>query len=120
MELKFDEKGLIPAIVQDFYTKQVLTLAYMNRESLEITMKEGRTCFWSRSRQKLWRKGESSGNYQKVVSMTADCDGDALVIEVIKEGPACHTGRESCFFNEVYQSPEHQLEIGRASCRERV
>ena len=106
MELKFDEKGLIPAIVQDFYTKQVLTLAYMNRESLEITMKEGRTCFWSRSRQKLWRKGESSGNYQKVVSMTADCDGDALVIEVIKEGPACHTGRESCFFNEVYQSPE--------------
>ena len=83
MELKFDEKGLIPAIVQDFYTKQVLTLAYMNRESLEITMKEGRTCFWSRSRQKLWRKGESSGNYQKVVSMTADCDGDALVIEVI-------------------------------------
>ena len=106
MELKFDEKGLIPAIVQDFYTKQVLTLAYMNRESLEITMKEGRTCFWSRSRQKLWRKGESSGIYQKVVSMTADCDGDALVIEVIKEGPACHTGRESCFFNEVYQSPE--------------
>ena len=106
MELKFDEKGLIPAIVQDFYTKQVLTLAYMNKESLEITMKEGRTCFWSRSRQKLWRKGESSGNYQKVVSMTADCDGDALVIEVIKEGPACHTGRESCFFNEVYQSPE--------------
>lgn len=106
MELKFDEKGLIPAIVQDFYTKQVLTLAYMNRESLEITMKEGRTCFWSRSRQELWRKGESSGNYQKVVSMTADCDGDALVIEVIKEGPACHTGRESCFFNEVYQSPE--------------
>ena len=104
--MKFDEKGLIPAIVQDFYTKQVLTLAYMNRESLEITMKEGRTCFWSRSRQKLWRKGESSGNYQKVVSMTADCDGDALVIEVIKEGPACHTGRESCFFNEVYQSPE--------------
>ena len=106
MELKFDEKGLIPAIVQDFYTKQVLTLAYMNRESLEITMKEGRTCFWSRSRQKLWRKGESSGNYQKVVSMTVDCDGDALVIEVIKEGPACHTGRESCFFNEVYQSSE--------------
>lgn len=106
MELKFDEKGLIPAIVQDFYTKQVLTLAYMNRESLEITMTEGRTCFWSRSRQKLWRKGESSGNYQKVVSMTADCDGDALVIEVIKEGPACHTGRESCFFNEVYQSSE--------------
>ena len=91
MELKFDEKGLIPAIVQDFYTKQVLTLAYMNRESLEITMKEGRTCFWSRSRQKLWRKGESSGNYQKVVSMTADCDGDALVIEVIKEGPACRS-----------------------------
>lgn len=106
MNLKFDENGLIPAIVQDFYTKKVLTLAYMNEESLEITKKEGRTCFWSRSRQELWRKGETSGNYQKVVNITADCDSDALVIEVIKNGPACHTGADSCFFNNVYQSEE--------------
>lgn len=103
MELKFDEKGLIPAIVQDYYTKEVLTVAYMNEESLAITMKEGKTCFYSRSRQELWRKGESSGNYQKVVSIKADCDRDALVVEVIKDGPACHTGAESCFFNDVYQ-----------------
>ena len=102
----FDEKGLIPAIVQDFYTKEVLTLAYMNEESLEITKKEGYTCFWSRSRQELWRKGETSGNRQKVVSITADCDGDALVVEVIKDGPACHTGAESCFFNNIYQSED--------------
>ena len=106
MELKFDEKGLIPAIVQDYYSKQVLTVAYMNRESLDITMKEGYTCFWSRSRQELWRKGETSGNRQKVVSITADCDQDALVVEVIKDGPACHTGTESCFFNEVYQAED--------------
>ena len=106
MELKFDEKGLIPAIVQDYYSKQVLTVAYMNRESLDITMKEGYTCFWSRSRQELWRKGETSGNRQKVVSITADCDQDALVVEVIKDGPACHTGAESCFFNEVYQAED--------------
>ena len=106
MELKFDEKGLIPAIVQDYYTKQVLTLAYMNQESLAITIDERRTCFWSRSRQELWRKGETSGNVQKVVSITADCDCDALVVEVIKSGPACHTGRESCFFNEIYLSDE--------------
>ena len=106
MELKFDEKGLIPAIVQDYYTKQVLTLAYMNQESLAITIDERRTCFWSRSRQELWRKGETSGNIQKVVSITADCDCDALVVEVIKAGPACHTGRESCFFNEIYLSDE--------------
>lgn len=102
MNLKFDEKGLIPAIVQDHNTGQVLTLAYMNKESLEITIKEGRTCFWSRSRNELWRKGSTSGNYQKVVSIKADCDKDALVIEVIKNGPACHTGKESCFFNEVF------------------
>lgn len=102
MELKFDEKGLIPAVVQDYYSKQVLTVAYMNRESLDITMKEGYTCFWSRSRQELWRKGETSGNRQKVVSITADCDQDALVVEVIKDGPACHTGAESCFFHEVF------------------
>lgn len=106
MELKFDEKGLIPAIVQDHYTKQVLTLAYMNAESLAITIDERRTCFWSRSRQELWRKGETSGNVQHVVSIYADCDGDALVVEVVKDGPACHTGSESCFFNELYLSEE--------------
>ena len=106
MELKFDEKGLIPAIVQDHYTKEVLTLAYMNRESLAITIDERRTCFWSRSRQELWRKGDTSGNVQHVVSITADCDGDALVVEVVKDGPACHTGSESCFFNQLYLSPE--------------
>ena len=106
MELKFDEKGLIPAIVQDHYTKEVLTLAYMNAESLAITIDERRTCFWSRSRQELWRKGETSGNRQRVVSITADCDKDALVVEVVKSGPACHTGAESCFFNPVYLSDE--------------
>lgn len=102
--VKFDEKGLVPAVVQDFYSKKVLTVAYMNKESLDITMREGRTCFWSRSRQELWRKGETSGNFQHVVTITADCDSDALVVEVIKDGPACHTGAESCFFNKVYQS----------------
>ena len=106
MELKYDEKGLIPAIVQDHYTKEVLTLAYMNAETLALTIAEGRTVFWSRSRQQIWRKGETSGNVQKVVSITADCDGDALVVEVVKTGPACHTGAESCFFNEVYVSDE--------------
>ncbi len=106
MELKFDEKGLIPAIVQDHYTKQVLTLAYMNKESLAITIDERRTCFWSRSRQELWRKGDTSGAVQHVVSITADCDGDALVVEVVKDGPACHTGEESCFFNRLYLSDE--------------
>ncbi len=83
-ELRFDADGLIPAVVQDFYSKQVLTVAYMNRESLEITLAEKRTCFWSRSRQELWRKGETSGNVQHVVSITADCDGDALVVQVVK------------------------------------
>ena len=106
MELKFDEKGLIPAIVQDHYTKEVLTLAYMNAESLAITIDERKTCFFSRSRQELWRKGETSGNFQHVVSITADCDKDALVVEVVKDGPACHTGAESCFFNELYLSDE--------------
>ena len=104
--LKFDENGLIPAIVQDYYTKEVLTLAYMNAETLALTIAEGRTVFWSRSRQEIWRKGETSGNVQKVVSITADCDGDALVVEVVKTGPACHTGAESCFFNQVYVSDE--------------
>ncbi|MEG1988951.1 MAG: bifunctional phosphoribosyl-AMP cyclohydrolase/phosphoribosyl-ATP diphosphatase HisIE [Oscillibacter sp.] len=106
MELKFDEQGLIPAIVQDHYTKEVLTLAYMNAESLALTIAEGRTCFWSRSRRELWRKGESSGNVQRVVGITADCDADALVVEVVKSGPACHTGAESCFFQPVYVSEE--------------
>ena len=105
-ELKFDDRGLIPAIVVDAGSKKVLTLAYMSRESLEISMREGRTCFWSRSRQELWRKGETSGNRQRVVSITADCDGDALVVEVVKDGPACHTGAESCFFNGLYLSDE--------------
>lgn len=106
MELKFDDRGLIPAIVQDHYTKEVLTLAYMNAESLAITIAEGRTCFWSRSRRELWRKGETSGNVQRVVGITADCDGDALVVEVVKSGPACHTGAESCFFEPIYLSEE--------------
>ena len=106
MDLHFDERGLIPAIVQDHYTKEVLTLAYMNAESLAITIDERRTCFWSRSRQELWRKGETSGNIQHVVSITADCDKDALVVEVVKDGPACHTGAESCFFNTLYLSDE--------------
>ena len=106
-DLKFDANGLIPAVVQDYYTKKVLTVAYMNRESLAISMKEGRTCFYSRSRQCLWRKGETSGNVQEIVCIRADCDADALVVEVIKAGPACHTGEDSCFFNEVYQSEDH-------------
>ena len=102
--LKFDEKGLIPAIVVDAESKKVLTLAYMNRESLEISMQEGRTCFYSRSRQELWRKGETSGNVQHIVSITADCDRDALTVEVIKDGPACHLGTDSCFSNPVFHS----------------
>ena len=102
--LKFDEKGLIPAIVVDAESKKVLTLAYMNRESLEISMQEGRTCFYSRSRQELWRKGETSGNVQHIVSITADCDKDALTVEVIKDGPACHLGADSCFSNPVFRS----------------
>ena len=105
-ELKFDKDGLIPAVVVDVITKEVLTVAYMNKESLTITMQEGRTCFWSRSRQELWRKGETSGNIQRVVSITADCDKDALVVKVEKAGPACHTGAESCFFNPVYIDEE--------------
>lgn len=103
-ELKFDEKGLIPAVVVDAVTKKVLTLAYMNRESLEISMKEGHTCFWSRSRGELWRKGETSGNVQEIVDITADCDRDALVVTVKKAGPACHLGSDSCFADKVYES----------------
>jgi phosphoribosyl-ATP pyrophosphohydrolase/phosphoribosyl-AMP cyclohydrolase len=107
-ELKFDEKGLIPAIVVDSRSKQVLTLAYMNRESLELTLKEERTVFWSRSRQTLWRKGETSGNVQHLVSVTADCDRDALVVEVEPAGPACHLGGVSCFEFPVWQSETRQ------------
>ena len=104
--LKFDSSGLIPAVVQDFNSHRVLTVAYMNRESLEITLREKRTCFFSRSRQELWRKGETSGNVQHVVSVTADCDGDALVVEVIKDGPACHLGTDSCFNNTIFSDDE--------------
>ena len=106
-KLKFDEKGLIPAIVVDGKSGQVLTLAYMNRESLEISIKEERTCFWSRSRQELWRKGETSGAVQHIIDITADCDYDALVVRVNKDGPACHTGAESCFHNPLWESEEN-------------
>ena len=105
-ELKFDERGLIPAVVVDAITKKVLTVAYMNRESLQISMERGLTCFYSRSRKELWLKGETSGNYQHIVSITADCDNDALLVVVEKDGPACHTGTDSCFTKEVYESPE--------------
>ena len=103
-ELKFDEKGLIPAVVVDDDSKKVLTVAYMNAESLEISMKEGRTCFWSRSRQELWRKGETSGNVQHIVKIQTDCDKDALTVYVKKDGPACHLGTDSCFNDDVYVS----------------
>ena len=105
-ELKFDEKGLIPAIVVDSVTKKALTLAYMNKESLKISIEKGLTCFWSRSRGELWLKGETSGNYQHIVSITADCDRDALVVEVEKDGPACHTGSDSCFTAPLWESGE--------------
>ena len=106
-DLKFDEKGLIPAVVVDTYSKKVLTVAYMNKESLQISMDEGRTCFWSRSRQELWRKGDTSGNVQHIVSIMADCDRDALTVEVVKEGPACHLGTDSCFNDLVYLNPAY-------------
>lgn len=102
--LKFDEKGLIPAVVVDAYSKRVLTVAYMNKESLKISMEKELTCFYSRSRQELWLKGETSGNYQHIVSITADCDNDALIVMVEKDGPACHKGTDSCFTNPVFQS----------------
>ena len=105
-ELRFDDRGLIPAIVVDAVSKKVLTLAYMNRESLQISMEKGLTCFWSRSRQELWLKGETSGNYQHIVSITADCDRDALVVMVEKDGPACHLGTDSCFEYPLWQSEE--------------
>jgi phosphoribosyl-ATP pyrophosphohydrolase/phosphoribosyl-AMP cyclohydrolase len=105
-ELKFDENGLIPAVIQDYYSKAVLTLAYMSAESLAISIAEKKTCFYSRSREELWRKGETSGNCQHIVSIYADCDNDALVVEVIKDGPACHTGAETCFGMPVFISDE--------------
>ena len=111
-ELRFDKDGLIPAIVVDSVTKRVLTLAYMNRESLTISIEKQLTCFWSRSRQELWLKGETSGNYQHIVSITADCDKDALVVMVEPEGPACHLGTTSCFENPVWQSEErHEFSL---------
>ena len=103
-DLKFDDKGLIPAVVVDAVSKKVLTVAYMNKESLKISMEEGTTCFWSRSRQCLWRKGETSGNKQHILSITADCDRDALTVVVKKDGPACHTGADSCFNEVIYES----------------
>ena len=107
-KLKFDEKGLIPVVVQDYYSKKVLTVAYMNRESLQISLQEGNTCFFFFLRQKLWRKGESSGNVQHIVGVTADCDMDALTVEVVKEGPACHLGTDSCFENTVWENPKYK------------
>ena len=111
-DLKFDEKGLIPAVVVDAYSKKVLTVAYMSRESLKISMEKGLTCFYSRSRNELWLKGETSGNYQHIVSITADCDYDALTVVVEKDGPACHTGTDTCFTNEIYQNDErHEFTV---------
>ncbi len=111
-ELKYDENGLIPAVVVDSISKKVLTVAYMNKESLKISMEKGLTCFFSRSRQELWLKGETSGNYQHIVSITADCDKDALVVVVEKDGPACHTGSDSCFTKEIYSSDElHEFSL---------
>ena len=110
--LKFDDCGLIPAIVVDAISGKVLTLAYMNRKSLQISMEKGLTCFWSRSRQELWLKGETSGNYQHIVSITADCDGDALVVKVEKDGPACHKGTDSCFEDVIWQSDDrHEFSL---------
>ena len=99
-DIRFDEKGLVPCIVQDYETGRVLTLAYMNRESFAISKERGLTCFWSRSRQELWLKGETSGNYQHIVTMELDCDGDAVLVRVHKDGPACHRGTDSCFDTE--------------------
>ena len=108
-DLKFDERGLIPAIVVDHDSKQVLTLAYMSKESLSISMEKGLTCFWSRSRKKLWLKGETSGHFQHIESITSDCDDDALVVEVIPDGPACHTGTFSCFTHKLYEKELNTL-----------
>ena len=116
-ELKFDEKGLIPAVVVDAESKKVLTVAYMNKESLALSMEKGLTCFWSRSRNELWTKGETSGNYQHIVSITADCDRDALTVVVEKDGPACHKGTDSCFNEVIYQS-ENRHEFSLAGLME--
>ena len=116
-ELKFDDRGLIPAIVVDSVTKRVLTLAYMNEESLRISMEKELTCFWSRSRQELWLKGETSGNYQHIVSITADCDRDALVVLVEPDGPACHLGTESCFEYPVWKSDTREEFSLRGLCQ---
>lgn len=116
-ELKFDERGLIPAIVVDHETRRVLTLAYMNRESLSISMEKGLTCFWSRSRSELWLKGETSGNYQHIQRIIADCDRDALTVEVIKDGPACHLGTDSCFNDLVWINPEAEAGGRTAACK---
>ena len=110
-QLKFDGQGLIPAVVVDAATRQVLTLAYMNRESLDISLEKGLTCFWSRSRQELWLKGETSGNYQHIVSITADCDCDALEVRVKKDGPACHLGTDSCFTNPVMGRKREKFQL---------
>ena len=110
-ELKFDEKGLIPAVVVDALSKKVLTVAYMNKESLQISMEEGTTCFWSRSRQKLWRKGETSGNKQHIVSIVTDCDRDALTVTVYKDGPACHLGTDSCFNETVFEGEDEAFSL---------
>ena len=110
-KLKFDERGLIPAIVIDDETGKVLTLAYMNKESLAISLEKGLTCFWSRSRQELWLKGETSGNYQHIVSIAADCDYDALEVRVKKDGPACHLGTDSCFHNPIYGEATEKFQL---------
>lgn len=110
-ELKFDENGLIPAVVTDYYSKKVLTVAYMNKESLKISIEKGKTCFYSRSRKELWLKGETSGNYQHIVSIKADCDRDALTVEVLKDGPACHKGTDSCFEDYVYTGAKNEFSL---------
>jgi len=113
-QLKFDDQGLIPAIVQDAATGRVLTLAYMNRETVRLSLKEQQTWFWSRSRQKMWHKGETSGNTQQILRAEADCDGDALLVVVQPQGPACHTGKDSCFFNDLFGA-EFQPRFGPLS-----
>ncbi len=110
-ELKFDQNGLIPAVVVDAISKKVLTVAYMNKESLKISMEEGTTCFWSRSRSCLWRKGETSGNKQHIASIVTDCDRDALTVTVYKDGPACHTGADSCFNEVIYTSEDEEFSL---------
>ncbi len=109
-KVKFDSRGLVPCIVQDYTTKRVLTLAYMNRESMEISLQRGLTCFYSRSRQELWLKGETSGNYQHIVTMEADCDADAILVQVNKDGPACHLGHDSCFDTDLRQEFPYRAE----------